>query len=403
MHPLTLKYLPKTEKDIIGQDESLKKIKDYLLNYKKQKKKAILLYGPTGTGKTSAVHAIASDLNLELIEVNASDQRNADQIKSVIGASSKQLSLFAKSKLILVDEADGISGNADRGGMPALLEVIENSAFPIILTMANPWDYSYNNLRKKTEMIEFAPLAPDSIFAILKKICDKEKIKYEDDVLRGLARRSGNDARAAINDLETLSIVTKSLTKESLEKIGVRNKLDSMPQALVKIFKTTDPNVAITAFDTVEEDVDKQFLWIEENIPREYTTARDCAVAFDRLSKADVFRRRIRRWQHWRFLIYINALISAGVATAKEEKYKQFVEYKPTGRLLKLWWANQKNMKKKAIAEKIASKIHSSKKTTVRDTIPYLKIIAKHDAKMRNKMAEEFELSEEEVTWLITK
>ncbi|MCX6708121.1 MAG: AAA family ATPase, partial [Candidatus Woesearchaeota archaeon] len=58
----------------------VKQIQDFVTNYSKQKKKALLLHGPTGTGKTAAIHALARKLGLELIEVNASDHRNAAEI-----------------------------------------------------------------------------------------------------------------------------------------------------------------------------------------------------------------------------------------------------------------------------------------------------------------------------------
>ncbi|MAE42340.1 hypothetical protein CMO93_01100 [Candidatus Woesearchaeota archaeon] len=400
MHPFTIKYQPKTTNEIIGQDLAIKKLKDFVINFKKQKKNAVLLYGPPGTGKTISAYVIANELDLEILEMNASDIRNANQINSLLGSAISQMSLFSKGKLILVDEIDGLSGTKDRGGLLAITKLIEKTSFPIILTIQNPWDYKFNKLKRKTEMIEFSPLDYLPIFEILKKICDKEKIMYEENVLKGLARRAGNDARSAINDLQTLTIEAKELTKKSLEDLGERNKLESMPTALTKIFKTTDPKIAITAFDTVNEDLNEQLLWIDENLPKEYTKPEDLAKAYDKLSKADVFNRRIRRWQHWRFLIYINALITAGIAVSKEERYKHFVQYKPTGRLLKLWWAKQKSMKKKAIAQKLAEKTHSSIKETLKDTLPYLQATFKKNKDFREKLTEELDLSREEVMWL---
>ena len=400
MHPFTFKYQPKTAKEIIGQDSGIKKLRDFVVNFKRQKKNAALLYGPSGTGKTISAYAIAKELNLEILEVNASDVRNADQINSLLGSAIGQMSLFSKGKLILVDEIDGLSGTKDRGGLQAITKLIEKSSFPIILTATNPWDYKFNNLKRRAEMIEFIPLDYLSIFEILKNICSKEKIRYEEEILKGLARRAGNDARAAINDLQTLSMEAKELTKESLEELGERNKLDSMLNALVKIFKSTDPKVAITAFDTVEENLDQQLLWIDENLPREYTNPEDLAKAYDKLSKADVFNRRIKRWQHWRFLVYINALITAGIAVSKKEKYRHFVQYKPTGRLLKLWWAKQKAMKKKAIAEKIGEKTHTSTKQALKNTLPYMQIVFRKNKSFREQLTEELDLSMEEVEWL---
>jgi replication factor C large subunit len=399
MLPLTLKHSPKTTKEIVGQEASIKKLKDFVSGFKRQKKRAALLYGPTGTGKTISAHALAREMGLEILEMNASDIRNADQINSLLGSAIGQMSLFAKSKLILVDEIDGLSGTKDRGGLLAITKLIEKSSFPIILTVTNPWDYKFNKLRRKTEMIEFAPLDYLVIFNILKNICDKESIRYEDDVLKGLARRAGNDARAAINDLQTLTLEAKELTKISLQELGERNKLDTMINALFKIFKTTDPKVAIGAFDNVQENLDEQLLWLDENLPLEYTKPEDLARAYDNLSKADVFKRRIRRWQHWRFLIYINALITAGIAVSKEEKYKKYVQYKPTGKLLKLWWAKQKTMKKKAIAQKLAEKTHTSARTALQ-SLPYLQFTFKKSKTFQKKFIDELDLSMEEVEWL---
>ena len=400
MQPFIIKYKPKKTSEIIGQDVALKKLKNFVVNFKNQKKNAALIYGPSGVGKTLSAHAIANELNLEILEVNASDVRNADQINSLVGSAVSQQSLFFRKKLILLDEIDGLSGREDRGGLQAIIKLIGKSSFPLVLTATNPWDYKFNKLRRNTEMIEFAPLDYLSVFEILKKICEHEKIKYEEEILKGLARRAGNDARAAINDLQTLSIEVNELTKKSLEELGERNKEDTIINALFKIFKTTDPRVAISSFDNVKENLNEQLLWLDENLPREYTKPEDLANAYDKLSKADIFNRRIRRWQHYRFLVYINALITAGIAVSKKEKYKHHVQYKPTGRLLKLWWAKQKSMKKKAIAEKIAERIHSSAKEVIKDTLPYLQMAFKKNKGFREELTKELNLSNEEVGWL---
>jgi len=400
MQPFTIKYQPKKTDEIIGQDTAIRKLKDFVINFKKQRKNAALIYGPSGVGKTISVHALANDLDLEILEVNASDVRNADQINSMIGSAVSQMSLFSKGKIILVDEVDGLSGMKDRGGLLAIIKLIEKSSFPLILTITNPWDYKFNKLRRKTEMIEFTPLDYSNIFKILKKICDDEKIKYDEMILKGLARRAGNDARAAINDLETLTIEAKEFTKKSLEELGERNQQDTILNALFKIFKTTDPKVAIGAFENVKENLDEQLLWLDENLPKEYTKPEDLANAYDKLSKSDVFNRRIKRWQYYRFLVYINALITAGIAVSKKEKYKTHVQYKPTGKLLKLWWAKQKSMKKKAIAERIAEKTHSSKKEVIKNTLPHLQATFKKNKNFRDELINELGLSKEEAEWL---
>jgi len=399
MQPLINKYIPKSTKDIFGQDDVIKKLKNFIINFSKEKKNSALIYGSSGTGKTTSVYAIANELGYEVIEVNASEFRNAEQINLKVGNAIKQQSLFAKGKIILVDEIDGLSGHEDRGGIQAIAKLIEDSAYPIILTATNPFENKFSSLRSKSNLIEFKPLDYLSIFKILKKICENEKIKFDDEILKSLSRRAGEDARAAINDLQMLAESKKELTRESLEELADRNKVENIMSALNKIFKTTDLKIAIAAFENVEEDLNEQFLWIDENLPKEYTNPKDLAKAYEMLSKADVFNRRIRRWQHYRFLVYINALITAGIAAAKQEKYKNLVEYKPTGRILKLWWANQKAMKKKAIAQKIAAKTHSSSKEILKNTMPYLPVMFK-DKEMRNNIIKQLDLDKEEIEWL---
>ncbi|PIN86565.1 hypothetical protein COV19_03510 [Candidatus Woesearchaeota archaeon CG10_big_fil_rev_8_21_14_0_10_44_13] len=400
MQTWTKKHEPRKSGDVEGQADGVKYLKDFVEHYKKHKKRSLILYGPVGCGKTVSVYVVAKELGLEIIEVNASDFRNEEGVNSTVGSASRQMSLFSKGKIILVDEIDGLSGTEDRGGINALAALIEKSAFPIICTATDPFDKKFANLRKSSEMMQFMPLDYNSIFNILAKICREEKISYKDDDLKSLARRIGGDARAAVNDLQMIAEAKKELRKEDLDELGQREQQDNMINAMLKVFKTTDPMIAISAYDNVPEDFDKVFLWIDENLPKEYEKPADLERAYDYVSKADVMFRRIRRWQHWRFLVYVNAYLSAGVAVSKDEKYKKFVQYGPTTRILKLWMANQKYHRRKAIAEKIASKTHSSAKRVITDTLPYFQEVFRKNKGYGSLIAEELDLSEEEVEWL---
>ena len=128
---------------------------------------------------------------------------------------------------------------------------------------------------------------------------------------------------SALNDLQCIAEKNSNINKENLDSLGYRDLQESIFNALMRIFKTTDISTALTSFDNVKEDLDEQFLWLDENIPKEYTKPEDLANAYDALSKANIFNRRITRNQYWRFLVYINAHLTAGVALAKEEKYQK--------------------------------------------------------------------------------
>ena len=203
--PWIKKYSPEKLDSVVAQDSQMSVLKNYIENYKNQKKKAMVLYGPSGCGKTCSAYALADELGLDVIELNASDLRNKDQINSVVGAASKQMSLFGKGKLILIDELDGIAGRKDYGGIPALVKIILESYFPIIITATNPYDNKFSSIRNKSELLQFKSLEAEDIFILLKRISDLEKIKYDETALKKIARRTGGDARAAINDLEIVS------------------------------------------------------------------------------------------------------------------------------------------------------------------------------------------------------
>ncbi len=397
--PWISKYQPK-KSDEIPQKHAIAQLKKFIENYKKEKKKASLIYGSAGSCKTSSVHALARELDLELIEVNASDFRNTEQVNTKIGNAIKQASLFSQGKLILVDEVDGLAGNEDRGGISTLAGLIEESKFPIVMTANDPWNQKLSSLRTKSTMIEFGTLNYLSIYNILKELCEKESIKYDEIALKSIARRAGGDLRAAINDVQSLAYSKKEIKQEHIDLLGERDKIESMFNALLKILKSTDPTLAVGAFDNVDEDLQKCLFWLDENLPKEYTKPEDLAKAYDELSKADVFLGRIRKQQYYRMLVYANTSMTAGVAVAKQEKGNTFVKYSPTTRILKMWQGNQKFAKRKSIAEKISLKTHSSIKKVIQSTLPFLQQAIKNNKDFANKLSEELEFDEEELEWL---
>lgn len=399
MQPWIRKYEPKFSKDVKGQDTAVQQLSDYIQNYKQQKRKALVLYGPNGCGKTSSVYAIANELNLEVIEVNASDFRNKDAINTVLGGATQQMSLFSKGKIILVDEIDGLSGTKDRGGIPAVTALLDKSSFPVILTALEPYNKKFSTLRKKATLLQFNELNYLEIYQILKHIAQKESVQFEDLALKALARRAGGDCRAAINDLQILS--NQPITSESVNSLSDRYQTVSIKQALTTIFKTTDANLALSAFDNVAEDMDKRIMWLDENLPQEYTDPEDLYNAYNCLSKADVYNGRIRRWQHWRFLVYMSNLITAGIATSKKQKYKTPPNYRDSDRILNLWKLNMKYQKRKAIVQKLAEYTHTSTKTATQDIFPYFHHIIKNNEQMRKELQEELDLDKDEIAWLL--
>jgi replication factor C large subunit len=397
----TVKHSPRNCSEIVGHSEELAELCDFVQNYKKSGKRAAIIFGPTGSGKTCSVHALAKELDLEIFEVNASDVRNKEAMNSLIGSATKQMALFSKGKIILVDEIDGVSGNADRGGILALAALVKESSFPIIMTATDVWDDKFKDLRKISHLVQFKELEHKDILEWLKKISAAENLSVDEEALSSIARRAGSDLRSAVNDLEILSAMGERLSKEDVDELSFRNRTETLLNALFKILKTTDSKVASGALEDVDELIDEVILWLDENLPKEYDKRADLARAYDALSMADVFRGRIRNQQHWRYLVYVNAFSSMGVALSKSEKYKKNLQYNRPMRLLKYWQARMKYSKRETIAAKVASLTHSSQKATVKRTIPYIAHMFATNPSRAAQLKDYFQLDDEESEWLV--
>lgn len=313
--PWVLAHTPKNPGEIVGQEEVVARIKQYLQTYKPGQA-PLLLIGRSGIGKTCAVHVLAQELDREVLEINASDARNKEAIQTIIGSASKQASLFFRGRIILVDEVDGVSGQKDRGGMTTLISLFDGSAHPIICTAGQDDEERIKPLRKVCEVIEVSAPSSENIALALSRIAKKESIQANDDDLLSIARRSGGDVRAAITDFQTIA-TSQTVEKIEIQELADRDGKQAIEQALLRIFKTTSAEVALPSLDNVSMDIDEILLWMEENIPREYTNKKDRARALVALAEADKFFGRIRKWQYYRYYVYIYNLLTAGVALAQ--------------------------------------------------------------------------------------
>jgi replication factor C large subunit len=387
--PWSEKYRVRSLADIRGQSLAVDKVKMFLKSF--PKKRAVILHGAPGVGKTSLAYAVASEMEAEVMELNASDFRNKDKILSIVGPASSQAALFGKGKIILIDEVDGISAMKDRGGLVTLLGLIVKSSFPIVITANDIWGNKFSSLRRKCEMVGLKVVDYKEILKILMDVCEKENCVVSGDVLRGVAIRARGDIRAALNDFEILSRMDdESLTRE----VGERDREQSIFMALQKVFgEAKISEEMLRVYDDVNMPIDDLFLWVEENLPLVYR-GEELARALDCLSLADVYRGRIRRQRYYRFMVYEYFFMGSGIASSKKYDKKEWVSYKKPSRVLKIWLQNQRAAKKKSICEKYARIAHCSVKSAMKDWLMLRLVLGSEGIKR------ELDLSSEEIEYL---
>lgn len=392
------KYKPRNLKEFVNQKDSLEQFLKWIKNWK-SRSKAILLYGPPGSGKTVLVESYANENKLDLIEMNASDVRSAKQIRETLGRSMTQQSLFKRGKIFLIDEVEGLFGKEDFGGVGEVVDIIRESNFPLVLTCNSPWHAKLRQLRNYCLFVQLKKIPVWDVEKRLKEICDRENIKCDKDFLRQLARRAEGDLRSAINDLETLSQGKKEVTVRDLEFLGYRERETNIFDALKMIFKTKTALAAKLSINDVDKDPDEIFWWIENNIANEYEKPEEIAKAFDMLSRADIFKRRISYQQNWKLKAYMIDLMTGGVATAKKEMYRKFTKYQYPSNIMVLGRTKIERKELKDLLKKMSEELHCSTKTVRRDFLPFFKIMLKKKG-MRESLMNSLKLTRDELSSL---
>ncbi|MCJ7450135.1 MAG: replication factor C large subunit [Candidatus Nanohaloarchaeota archaeon QJJ-9] len=391
------KYRPENLDEYQGNTKKVEEVKDWVQNWHNRKSQSLLMPGPPGSGKTALVYVVANELGYEVYETNASDVRTKKALKEKVMRAVKQRSLTGKTKIILIDEVDGMSSK-DRGGKSEINRIIEKSKFPVILTANDAYANGMQSIRKKSKVVELGKVHTNSVNAKLKEITEKEGIEYEKSALKSIARHADGDMRSAINDLESLGEKHDKVTREEVKELGYRDTEKDIFEALKIIFKTGDAETASDATEDLSEGPDEILQWIRENIPKEYKKQEDVARAMEEISKADLFNGRIRKSQNWSLLKYVYSLMTVGVALSKEEKYKGFTRYSYPSRIKKMGQSKSQRKKRQDIGEKIGENMHISISKAV-DILPFLQVLFQREG-WKKSIAEELELTEDEVEFI---
>ena len=364
-------------------------------------KAAVLLEGPPGIGKTTIAYALANDLNMEVIETNASDTRTKGALELKLRETTKSRGIMdfvvqSKKKLILIDEIDGLYGVTDRGAVPTILSLIENTQFPIIMC-SNKYKQNLQSLYKKIRRYEVNPLPDEEVFKIARKIIVKEKITgLSEKDLNLIIEKNEGDLRGVINDLQGISqgSLDKNV-KELILNLG-RDSTEEIFSLIKNLFQVNTLKEARNV--TNKSDVDYNFLykWINENLTSYIRLNSEIANAYENLSLADEIFGRIRKNQYWSLLPYFYDLFAGGVVLSRKHRTPDeifhriaFPRFTSTG-----FFSLSAN--ERLLVEKIQKKYKISDIEAVQDFIPFLKLLTETSRKQLKELSDWFELDASE-------
>ncbi|WP_048183476.1 replication factor C large subunit [Methanosarcina siciliae] len=351
------KYRPRTLEDVVGNKKAVRDFRAWAEEWQSgiPETRAVILYGPAGIGKTSSAHALARDMEWDVIELNASDQRTAGVIEKIAGSAASMNSLFGSKRLIILDEADNIHGTADRGGMRAISGIIKGTLQPIVL-IANDIYGLTPAIRNLCLEIKFGSVQSRSMVPALKKVCKAEEVNCSQEALLQIAENAGGDFRSAMNDLQAAA---NGKEKLEVEDIGTaeRDVKENIFKAMQKIFKSTDCRKALESAYGLDESPEDLVHWIDENLPIQYArkdgNLEDIRTGFGYISKADLYLGRVKKRQNYRMWRYASMLMVCGAALSKTKPYPGFIKYQQPS----LWKRLGQTRSKRDMRDNIASKI----------------------------------------------
>ncbi|WP_418280239.1 replication factor C large subunit [Halorubrum sp. DTA98] len=377
----TERYRPSTLSEVRGNDKARDAFAEWARSWDEHHE-AVILHGSPGVGKTSAAHALANDMDWETVELNASDQRTADVIERFAGRAARNATLggsaagggatggdTASRQLVILDEADNIHGNYDRGGASAITTLVAESGQPIVLIANEFYDIS-RGLRSACQDIEFRDVSARSIVPVLRDICRKEGIEFESDALDRIAERNRGDLRGAINDLQAATEGRDSIAVEDVVTAD-RDKAMGIFPFLDAVLKEESAEEALRSAYAVDETPDDLTKWIEDNMLDVYDPM-EATRAYDFLANADRWLGRVRATQNYSYWRYATDNAAAGVAAARDGTKGGWTRY---GRP-QFWPSSDATADE--VVRRIADASGCSMKTARREVLPFLSAVTHH-------------------------
>ena len=412
----TEKYRPKSLSNVVGNDSAIRLMKRWADQWSGgvPKKKALTLRGMPGTGKTSSALALANDYGWDVVEMNASDHRNAASIRRVAGVGSLSQTFTGggeflttadgRRKLIVLDEADNLFGREDYGGAKAIIETIKQTSQPIILIVNDYYALTRKASAVKTlaEKADFRRLNERTVVDVLNGICQAEEVEVEGSVIEMIAENSAGDLRGAINDLQMLVEGRSRVEETDAGALGKRNQETELEVALDRMFAARTAVDARNATLDIDKTPEELILWIEENIPNELKSPSEMAAAFDALSRSDIYLRRTRTLQHYGLWSYAKELMTAGVSLARQgQRRHRPSRYGFPGYLIVMSRSRSIRGSRNALCSKLSPVLHTSARRISSSVLPYLSVMARRDPEILAGLGAEADLDEGDVAFLL--
>lgn len=316
--------------DFIGNENSRKKVVEWLSKWSNGSK-PLLLVGPPGVGKTSFVHALCREFDIDLVELNASDTRNKNMLAQILYPIFSNASLTGKDFLLFLDEMDGISNREDSGGLDFLIDLFAEPSIRVIMA-ANKSTEAIKKISKVSKTINFSPIPPRLSMLYLDKVLRNRNSSMDANDRITVVRNSLGDIRSLLNSAQVM-IAGYSTAKNPSTEIDVEDMINqfftsSTFEEALAIINRADISYSDPRFGQSSEDRRKDILGaFFSSIVMSKIDISTIAALLDRLSELDVILSRSLVMRNWKIMRYFSSILAKSLFHESRNRYIRYNRY----------------------------------------------------------------------------
>ena len=196
------KYRPHKIEDCVLPDRIKKAFREYVNNGEIPN---LLLSGPAGCGKTTAAMAMCDEIGCNYLFINSSEERGIDVLRTKVVGYASTVSLTGGRKVIILDEADGLTPDTQ----DALRGVIEKFAGNCSFIFTCNFKAKIKDaIHSRCSVVDFTlkssekPLMASKMFKRVNEILKIEGVEYDKQVLVKIVEKYFPDYRRLLNELQ---------------------------------------------------------------------------------------------------------------------------------------------------------------------------------------------------------
>jgi putative ATPase len=204
--PLAQRLRPTGLAEFVGQAHVLADGSALRRAIEEDRVRSSILYGPPGSGKTTLARIVAASTGAAFEELSAVSATVKD-VREVLARAQERLGTTGRRTILFLDEIHRFN----KAQQDALLPGVESGLVTLIgATTENPYYEVNSALISRTQVYELEPLTEDELGEIVRRGAAELEIDLAPELVALVARRSGGDARSALNILELAAETAKA-------------------------------------------------------------------------------------------------------------------------------------------------------------------------------------------------